>query len=108
MNFSAQPLVSGLVVVGGGAGDAEVVDLDLVVLGAKARSAVVAQRQPGGDGGVDGAEALGRDLPQQVGRGEAVHPQPGVRPRLAAGVVDHHEHRAAALERPALGRVGRP
>lgn len=56
-----------LVVVGRGAGDAEVVDLDLVVLGAKSRTAVVAQRQSCGDGGVDGAEALGRDLPEQIG-----------------------------------------
>ena len=36
--------------VGGAAGDAEVIDLALVVLGAKARPAVVAQRQATGHG----------------------------------------------------------
>ena len=39
----------GLVVVGRAAADAEVVDLGLVVAGAEAWAAVVAQRQPGGD-----------------------------------------------------------
>ena len=43
----------GLVVEGRAAGDAEVVDLGLVVIGAEARPAVVAQRQAGGDGLLD-------------------------------------------------------
>jgi hypothetical protein len=38
---------------------------------------------------------LGGDLPQQVGGGEAVHPQSRICPCLTGGVVDHHEHRAA-------------
>jgi len=44
-----------------------------------------------------------------VSGGEAVHPPGGVVPDLVRGVVDDHEHRAAALVAcPRLGRVGRP
>lgn len=53
------------------------VDLDLVMLGAEARPAVVAQREAIRDGALDGAEALTANLAEQVGGGEAVHPQPG-------------------------------
>ncbi len=99
----------GLVVEGGRAGDAEVVDLGLVVVGAEAGAAVVAQGEPGGDRLLDRAEALGADLAEQVGGGEAVDPAGGVVPDLVRGVVDEHEHRAAALgPPPRLGRVGRP
>ena len=59
------------------------IDLDLVVLVSEARPAVVAQSEPAGDRGVDRPEPLGGDLAEQVGGGEAVHPQPGVGPRLA-------------------------
>src|SRR3954447_16537635 len=65
----------GLVVVGRRASDAEMIDLGLVVVAAKARPAVVAQRQAGGHGLLDRAEALGADLSEQVGGGPAVHPQ---------------------------------
>src|SRR3954453_19921459 len=87
----------GLVVEGWAAGDAEVVDLGLIVIGAKARPAVVAQRQAGGDGLLDRAEALGGDLPEQVGGCPAVHPRCGVDPGLAGALVDDREPRAAAL-----------
>jgi len=52
-----------------------VVDLGLVVLAAEAGAAVVAQGQPGGDRLLDRAEPLRADLAQQIGGGEAVHPQ---------------------------------
>src|SRR5215210_8151886 len=97
----------GLVVVGRAAGDAEVIDLGLVVIGAKARPAVVAQRQAGSDRLLDRAEALGGDLPEEVGGGPAVHAGCGVDPGLAGGVVDDREHRAAPLlAGVALGSVG--
>src|SRR5713226_7977964 len=67
----------GLVVEGGGSGDAEVGDLGLVVLRSEARAAVVAERQAGGDGPLDRAEPLCADFPQQVGGGEAVYPPGG-------------------------------
>ncbi len=74
--------------VGGRAGDAEVVDLGLVVVGAEAGAAVVAEREPGGDRLLDRAEALGADLAEQVGGGEAVHAAGGVIPDLVRGVID--------------------
>src|SRR5215217_5813077 len=99
----------GLVVQGWAARDAEVVDLGLVVIGAKARPAVVAQRQAGSDRLLDRAEALGGDLPEQVGGRPAVHAGCGVDPGLAGGVVDDRKHRAAPLlAGVALGGVGRP
>src|SRR3954447_3113547 len=99
----------GLVVVGRRASDAEMIDLGLVVVAAKARAAVVAQRQAGGHGPLDRAEALGADLSEQVGGGPAVHPRGGVQPRLAGGVVDDREDRAAPVgDAPALGGVGGP
>jgi hypothetical protein len=49
MNFSARPVRPGLGVVGPRTRDPEVIDLDLIVLGAKARPAVIAQRKPGRD-----------------------------------------------------------
>lgn len=58
---------------------------------------------------LDRAEALGADLAQQISSGEPVHAAGGVVPDLVGGVVDEHEHRAAALlPCPRLGRVGRP
>src|SRR5947208_6145191 len=97
-----------LVVEGRGADDAEVVDLDLVVMAAEAGASVIAQRQPGGDRPLERAEPFGADLAQQIGGSEAVHPQRRVRPRFAAGVVDDAEDRGGVLARPCLGRVGRP
>jgi len=85
----------GLVVVGRRAVDPEVVDLCLIVVAAKARAAVVAQRQSARDGALDRAEALHSGLAQQVGGGEPVHPRGGVGPGLAGGVVDDREDRAA-------------
>jgi hypothetical protein len=72
------------------------VDLGLVVVRAEAGAAVVAEREPGRGCPVDRPEALGADLAQQVGGGEAVHAAGGVVPDLVRGVVDEHEHRAAA------------
>jgi hypothetical protein len=43
---------------------------------------VVAQRESRGDGALDRAEALARDLAQQIGGGEAVHPLGRVEERL--------------------------
>ena len=60
------------------ASDPEVIDLGLVVMGAKARAAVVAQRETAGDGALHRAEALRARLAQQVGGGEAIHPRRGV------------------------------
>ena len=65
----------GLVVVGRAATDAEMIDLGLIVRRAEARAAVVAQRQAGRDGPLNGAEAFGADLSEQVGDGPAVHPR---------------------------------
>jgi hypothetical protein len=99
----------GLVVERGRAGDAEVVDLGLVVVGAEAGAAVVAEREPGCDRSLDRPEPFGAHLAEQIGGGEAVHPLRGVVPDLVGGVADEHQDRAAPLlTRPRLGRVGRP
>ncbi len=74
------------------------VDLCLVVGRAKARPAVVAQRQASGDRPLDRAEALDGHLPQQVGGRPAVHPQRRVAEDLARGVIDD----AKIAERPSL------
>src|SRR5215216_5073531 len=85
------------------------VDLGLVVPGAKAAAAIVAELQTGGGAGLEGPKAVEDRLAQQVSGGPAVHPRRGVDPRLAGAVVDDREHRAAAVNaRPGLGRVGRP
>src|SRR4051812_22788718 len=85
------------------------VDLGLVVPGAKAAAAVVAQLQTGRGAGLDGPEAVEDRLAEQVSGGPAVHPRSGVDPRLAGAVIDDREHRAAPVNaRPGLGRVGRP
>jgi hypothetical protein len=85
------------------------VDLGLVVAGAKAAAAVVAQLQAGGGAGLNGSEAVQDRLAKQVGGGPAVHPGRGVDPCLAGAVVDDREHRAApVMTRPGLGRISRP
>jgi hypothetical protein len=108
MKRSTQPFRLGLVVVGGRAGDPGVVDLGLVVGAAEAGAAVVAEGEPGGDCALDRAEALAAELAQEIGGGEAVDPERGVRPGLAAGVVDDGNDGGATLARPGLGRLGRP
>src|SRR3954452_23748323 len=85
------------------------VNLRLVVPGAKAAAAVVAQLEAGGGAGFDGPESVKDRFSEDVGGGPAVHPRGGVDPDLAGAVVDDREHRAAPVEAgPGLGRVGRP
>src|SRR3954462_5376083 len=84
------------------------VNLGLVVPGAKAAAAVVAQLEAGGGTGLDGPEAIEDGVPEEVGGGPAVHPRRGVDPDFAGAVVNDREHRdPALLAGPGLGRVGR-